>query len=124
MSLRTYGRVPVDPLDPKGKKRWVVITTTPAGLNDDVYICALAQTLKLNIAESPFYANYGIPAHQSVMQQIMPDFYINFTQQYYSQFFANLSVAKLPTADPEYRFSVITHQGFKYPDIRVRGAPQ
>jgi hypothetical protein len=121
--MRTYGRVPIDPLNPTGPKRWVVVETTPQGFNDDVYVTALAQTLLLNINESPFFAQFGIPAHQSVMQQIAPDFYVVFTQQYYSQFFASLTVAKLLEPEPHYRFSVITHQGFKYPDIRVRGAP-
>lgn len=121
--MRTYGRVPVDPLDPKGPQRWVVVETTAQGFNDDVYITAMAQTLKLNINESPYWANFGIPARQSVMQQIFPDFYITFTQQYYSRFFASLIVAKIPEPEPHYRFSLVTHQGFKYPNIRVRGAP-
>lgn len=121
--MRTYGRVPIDPLNPQGPKRWVVVETTPQGFNDGVYVTALAQTLLLNINESPFFAQFGIPGHQSVMQQIAPDFYIVFTQNYYAQFFASLTVAKLLEPAPHYRFSVITHQGFKYPDIRVFGAP-
>jgi hypothetical protein len=126
--MRVYGRVPVDPLDPDGEKRWLVIETTPQGFNDDVYICAMAQTLKLNLNESPFWGNYGIPAHASVMQQIAPDFYVIFTQNFYSRFFASLIISKDPYTpnDTElvYRFSVVTNYGFKYPEIRARGAPQ
>lgn len=122
--MRIYGRVLVDPSRPKGPKRWVVVETTANGLNDGVYITALAQTLKLNLNESPFWANFGIPAHQSVMQQIWPDFYITFTQQYYNQFFASLIINPV-RADPEphYTANVVTHQGFKYPNIRINGAP-
>lgn len=132
--MRVYGRIPVDPRSPRGPLKWIVVETTRQGLNDDVYITALAQTLKLNINESPFFANFGIPAHQSIMQQVMPDFYIVFIQQFYSQFFASLLVSKVPNPptnlqgvnvpSPHYRFSVITHLGFKYPPIFIRGAPQ
>lgn len=121
--MRTYGRVPVDPLDPNGPKQWVVVETTPQGYNDGVYVTALAQCLKLNLNESPFWANFGIPAKQSLMQQIAPDTYVSFTQQYFAQFFASLVVAKLPTVTPEYNVSVITHQGYQYPNIRINGAP-
>jgi hypothetical protein len=137
-AMRIYGRTPVDPRNPKGPFKWLVVETTPAGLNDDVYIVALAQTLKLNVNESPFWGNYGIPAHQSIMRQIMPDFYILQAQQFYSRFFASLIVTKIPNQPqpalndlqavnvpaPIYRFSVITNYGFKYPPIHVRGAPQ
>lgn len=134
--MRVYGRVPKDPRSPKDGLKWVVVTTTKQGYNDDVYIVALAQTLKLNINESPFWGNYGIPAHQSVMQQVMPDYYVLQAQRLYAQFFASLTVVKLPfdpvesredhanVQVPHYRFQVITHFGFRYPPIVVRGAPQ
>jgi hypothetical protein len=136
--MRVYGRVPVDPRNPKGPLKWLVVETTQQGFNDDCYIVALAQTLKLNVNESPFWGNYGIPAHQSIMQQIVPDFYILQAQQFYSRFFASLLVTKVadqPTPElnnlrqvnvpaPVYRFSVITNFGFKYPPIYIRGAPQ
>ena len=123
MAMRVYGRVPVDLDAPNGPKRWVVVTTDAQGFNDAVHVTALAQTLKLNLSESPFWANFGIPAHESVMQQIMPDLYVILTQQYYAQFFAALTVAKLPSDQPTYRIDAITHAGFKYPNIRVNGAP-
>lgn len=123
--MRVYGRVPVDLGNPNGPKRWVVVETTSNGLNDGVHITSMAQTLKLNLNESPFWANFGIPAHASVMQQIWPDFYINFTQQYYSQFFASLIITPVREEfEPHYRANVITQQGFKYPTIRINGAPQ
>lgn len=118
--MRIYGRVPVDPTIPDGPKRWVVVTTDKNGFNDACYITALAQTLKLNLGESPFWANYGIPAKQSVLQQIMPDFYAVFTQQYYSQFFAALTIAKDPAAlDPTYNLYVIPHNGAIIPPLTM-----
>lgn len=136
--MRVYGRVPLDLTNPRGPYKWIVIETTPQGFNDDVYIVALAQTLKLNLNESPFWGNYGIPAHQSIMQQVMPDFYVLQAQQLYQSFFSSLIVTKsaevpqpalnnlqnVNVPAPVYRFSVITNYGFKYPPITVRGAPQ
>ena len=111
--MRTYGRVPVDPLDPKGPQRWVVVTTDANGYDDAVWLTTLAQSLKLNLSESPFYAQYGIPAKQSVLQQVMPDFNVAFTQQRFSQYFATLLVTKLDSPDPVYNISVTTHAGAK-----------
>jgi len=129
--MRTYGRIPVDPLYPDGAKKWVVVETNKQGYNDAVYITALAQTCKLNLNESPFWANFGIPARESVMMQILPDFYIAFIQQYYSNFFASLTWAKRLVGDPNgreapqpvYDFSVTTHQGFRLPPIRIKPVP-
>lgn len=122
--MRVYGRVPVDIAVPNGPKRWVVVETTEEGLNDGVHITAMAQTFKLNLNESPFWANFGIPAHESVMQQIWPDFYVTFIQQYYSQFFTSLIVTpQRAEREPHYLASVTTHQGYKYPPIRINGAP-
>ena len=58
------------------------------------------------------------------MQQIMPDFYAVFIQQYFSQFFAALTIAKLPEeAEPTYDLFVTTHTGAVIPPIRIKGAP-
>jgi hypothetical protein len=45
----------------------VEVTTDANGYNDAVYLTTLSQVLKLNLGESPFYANYGIPQYQSVL---------------------------------------------------------
>ncbi len=122
--MRVYGRRPVDLSDPDGPKEWVVVETTPQGMNDGVHITALAQTFKLNLNESPFWANFGIPARDTILQQIWPDFYVTFIQQYYSQFFASLIVTPVRESfEPYYRAQVTTHQGFTYPNIRINGAP-
>jgi len=116
--MRVYGRVPVDPVfDPKGPKKWVVVETTKNGLNDACYVTALAQTCKLNLNESPFWANFGIPAKQSVISQIVPDLYIILIQKFYQQFFSSLLVAKVPAVDgitPQYKFSITTNAGFTF----------
>lgn len=107
--MRTWGRV----YDLYGNATWVKVETDANGFNDMVYVTTLAQVLKLNLGESPFYANYGIPAHQSVMLQVFPDFYITYTQQQFAKYFASLIVAKVNTPDPRYNISVTTNQGVK-----------
>jgi hypothetical protein len=107
--MRVWGRT----TNELGKKTWVMVTTDANGYNDEVHVVALAQTLKLNLGESPFFGNFGIPAHQSVMQRVFPDYYVAFTQAFYSQFFAALTVAKIATPYPQYTINVTTHLGAK-----------
>src|ERR1700742_1102585 len=99
MSLRTWGR---PRLQDGSIGPWTEVITDSSGFNDQVYFTTLCQVLLLNLGESPFWANYGIPAHQSVVTQVYPDYYITFTQQQFSQYFASLIIAKRNTADPQY----------------------
>jgi hypothetical protein len=109
--MRTYGRVPIAP---GGKPvQWVEVTTDANGLNDNVWLTTLIQVLKLNLNESPFYANYGIPAKQAVIQQVFPDWYIWETQRQFAPHFASLIVAKEPGPIPTYTVNVTTNQGVK-----------
>jgi hypothetical protein len=107
--MRTYGRT----TDEYGNKTWVVVTTDANGFNDQVYITTLIQCLLLNLGESPFYANYGIPGQQSLITQVMPDYYVLQTQSQFSPYFASLQVAKLNSADPTYQINIITNSGSK-----------
>lgn len=116
--MRTYGRI----RNQDGSKTWVEVTTDAQGFNDAVYLTTLIQCFKLNLNESPFWSNFGIPAEQSVITQIAPDYYVNFMQQYFAQFFANLIAYRQP-ADPlsrqplpTYVVNVLTHYGSR---IRV-----
>jgi hypothetical protein len=102
--MRVYGRNP-------DTGAWEVVTTDQNGFNDYVYITAMIQCIKLNINESPFWADWGIPAQQSVVQQVFPDFYVALIQQRYAPFFASLQVTKLQSVTPTYNVSVVTNQG-------------
>jgi hypothetical protein len=107
--MRSYGRV----TNPDGSKTWVEVSTAPAtGSNSWVWLTTLCQVLLLNLGESPFYASYGLPAQQSVFQQIAPDFYVQGIQQKFAQYFASLSVSRDPTAAiPTYNISVTMFDG-------------
>lgn len=108
--MRTYGRV-TNPLT--GAKTWVQVSTDANGFDDMVWITTLIQNLKLNLGESPFYGDWGIPAKQAVVQQVFPDFYMARTQQRFAGFFASLTLAKQPLPTPTYNMNVTTNQGVK-----------
>ncbi|WP_455387450.1 hypothetical protein [Petrachloros mirabilis] len=106
--MRTYGRT----YDLLGNPTWVEVTTDANGYNDGVYLTALAQVLALNLNESPFFANYGIPAHQTVITQVYPDYYAMVTQTQFSPYFAALTITRvLGSSPPVYNVQAITHSG-------------
>jgi hypothetical protein len=110
--VRTWGRI-------GNTGQWHEITTDVNGYNDAVWITTLAQVLLLNRGESPFFGNYGIPAEQSVITQLFPDWYVAETQGQFAGYFAALSVRKIPEPYPRYEFDVTTNQGYRYPGIEV-----
>jgi len=88
------------------------VTTDANGFNDAVYFTTLLQCLRLNLGESPTYANYGIPAQQSVITQVFPDFYAAQTQTQFSPYFAALAITRVPASNPPvYRVRAVTHAG-------------
>lgn len=105
--MRTYGRV----TNPDGSKSWVQVNPAPNGDNDYIYLTTLIQTLKLNLGESPFYSNYGIPAAQSVMSQILPTYYTLQTQTQFSPFFSSLIISLLQSNPPIYMVNVVLNSG-------------
>jgi len=106
--MRVWGRMTSE----DGTKQWVLIQTDRNGNNDAVYQTALAQVLKLDLGESPFYANSGIPQRQTIMTHTYPDFYVMKTQQQYSQYFAGLLITRVPdTPSPAYNVRVLLHSG-------------
>ena len=96
---------------------WASYETDANGYNDAVYITALCQVLQLNLGESPFWANYGIPAIDSITTQIFPDLSVYFIQQQYSQYFASLKITKVNATNdkgsptPVYNVAIVTQQG-------------
>lgn len=111
--MRSYGRI----TNTDGSKTWVVLVTAANGDNSLIMLATFCQCLLLGLGESPTFGNYGIPARQSVMQQVAPDYYMTITQQQFAPFFASLTVSRVagsgtpvnPT--PAYTVSCITLQG-------------
>ncbi len=109
--MRTYGRI----TNAEGNLQWVEVTTDANGRNDNVWLTTLAQNLKLNIGESPFYANNGIPQYQTIVTQVFPDFYVMQIQSQFSQYFPSLIITKNQTPAPNYNVRVMTSYGVVLP---------
>jgi hypothetical protein len=106
--VRVYGRI----WDELGNPTWQIVETDAAGFNDDVYLTALAQCLQLNLGESPFYGNFGIPAQQTIVTQVFPDFYAMMTQTQYAPYFAALTISRVPASfPPVYTVTATSHIG-------------
>ena len=107
--MRAYGRI----TNANGTQSWIVVQTDPNGFNDAVYVTWLAQVLKLNTNESPFYGAWGLPQQQTIVTQVFPDFYVMQTQQNFAGLFAYLAIARaVPTEiTPVYKVSVTFNSG-------------
>jgi hypothetical protein len=112
--MRVYGRN----YNTDGTYVWEEISTDANGYNDGVYLTAFCQVLQLQTGESPFYADYGIPSRNSVMQQVFPDYNVYLMQQRYASYFALLKVQKVSEAvnrygspTPVYNVNAITQAG-------------
>lgn len=117
---RIWGRVPVtvggdaEVLEPGAPSRWVAVETDAAGYDDYVFLTALVQCLKLNLGESPFWGNYGIPARASVRQQLPPDYNVALTQRFFAPCFASLIISKRPETfppQPTYDVNIVRRAG-------------
>ena len=113
--MRTYGRTR-DVLT--GAKTWEVVTTDSNNFNDMVWLTTLAQCCKLNLGESPFYADWGIPAQASVMTQVQPNYYMALMQQRFAPHFMSLLLSKRSDVYddtgrpmPYYGVNVVTNWG-------------
>jgi hypothetical protein len=108
--MRTWGRVEVN-----GVKKWVAVESDESGDFTYGWITTLIQTLKLNLRESPFYAQYGIPAQQSIVEQIYPDYHVSMVQQQFSGYFASLAIRKVAGAEnPTYDIDIVTLSGVSF----------
>jgi hypothetical protein len=113
-NMRTWGRPVIQDGFRTTRGPWTQVNTDPStGLNDLVQVTTLCQTLLLNLGESPFFANYGIPAQQTIITQVWPDFYVAGTQRQFAQHFASLIISRRQSTFPYYNVNVTTHSGQK-----------
>ena len=96
---------------PAGYPRWEQVSTDANGFNDAVYLTTLCQVLLLDLNESPFYAQYGIPDQPTILQQVQPDFYMTRIQQQFAPYFASLILTKLGGDPPAYKINVVQNNG-------------
>jgi hypothetical protein len=109
--MRTWGRI----TDKSGYKQWVAVESDESGDFSYGWLTTLIQTLKLNLGESPFYAQFGIPTQQSIVTQVYPDYYVNITQQQFAGYFASLTISKVDGAqNPTYDIQAVFRNGTSY----------
>lgn len=107
--LRVYGRV--GGVNGIGGT-WVVVTTDANGDNSNVWLTVLCQALKLSLNEDPFFADYGIPAQQSVVTQVFPDYYAIRTQRQFAPYFASLVITRIQgSIPPVYSVQAVCYSG-------------
>lgn len=106
--MRVWGRK----YNTDGTYQWVAVTTDANGDSSNCFLTALCQAIKLNLGESPFYANTGIPQYQTIITQVFPDFYASAIQQQYAQYFASLAIVRVPgSSPPQYNVTAVTKSG-------------
>lgn len=98
-----------------------MVSTDVNGNDDYVWAVTVVQCLKLFLNESPFWANYGLPAQASVASQVFPDFWMARLQQQFSSHFASLIISKMPSVTPTYRVSITTQAGVRLPLSEIPG---
>jgi len=96
---------------------WVAVVPDANGTKSYLYITWLIQVLLLNLGESPIFSDFGIPGQQSVVTQIVPDYYVALTQQRFAPYFASLQISRVP--DPPsgklvYNVTLTTIEGTVY----------
>ena len=84
---------------------------------DLVRFAELCQVLKAEPREMPFNSNYGIPAQESVMSRIFPDYWMMKVQSQFVQFFLSLIISRDKSADFGYRVEVTLNNGNSFTQL-------
>ncbi|MXV44309.1 hypothetical protein GS501_04520 [Saccharibacter sp. 17.LH.SD] len=91
---------------PDGSRHWVAVD------GDQAIIAWLQNALLLQLGESPFWVDWGIPITQTLLTQVWPDYYTTMTQQRFAGYFASLTIIREPQSDnPAYRINAILPDG-------------
>jgi hypothetical protein len=93
---------------------WREVDTDANGFDDDCYLTTVAQVLQSQLGESPFFAQYGLPARQSVTSRTHPDYFINRVREQFANMFTSLSIVKtvdLTNNEPTYYIDALKLNG-------------
>lgn len=107
-SERNFMRVWTRQHQPDGTRRWIAVDGNQA------QIAWLQNALLLQLGESPFWADWGIPVTRTLVSQIWPDYYVNMTQQRFVDSFSSLQITRDPADNddnPTYRIAAILPDG-------------
>lgn len=105
---RVWGRVASN-----GTRKWQAFETDSNGYDDAPNIIWLQNALLLNLNESPFYADWGIPIQQTLATSVFPDYYTSKTQQRFSAYFPSVVITRVSASDLSYSVNITTKTGYK-----------
>ncbi|UMM63143.1 hypothetical protein [Aristophania vespae] len=71
-----------------GTRKWVAVTGNQA------IIAWLQNNLLLQLGESPFYADKGLPVTQSLISRIWPDYYLNQLQEFFRDYVSTIQITR------------------------------
>ena len=106
---RVWGRRTAD----DGTRSWEAFETDAEGYNDAPYFIWLQNVLLLNLNESPFYSDWGIPVQQTLATSVFPDYYTSQTQQRFSQYFPSCVIARVSSSAVSYSVNITTSRGIQ-----------
>lgn len=96
---------------PDGTRRWVSVRDNQA------IIAWLQNALLLQLGESPFWADWGLPVTQMLVTQVWPDYYVHMTKQRFEDYFTSLRITRdtaQDSAEPSYTISALFADGSSY----------
>lgn len=106
---RVWGRIH----NSDGSRTWQAFETDDNGYDDAPNLIWLQNVLLLNLNESPFYADWGIPIQQTLATSVFPDYYTAKIQQRFTAYFASVVVTRIYSSDISYSVNVTTRTGYQ-----------
>ena len=108
--MRVYGRT-IDNTRPNANfYKWQVVQDD----DDNIRLTHLIQVLQMDIQESPFYSNWGMPVANALITGVLSDVAINNTINQFAQYFAALQITRGISNDPKeiyYQVDVVLKNG-------------
>ncbi|QCE32947.1 hypothetical protein FAI41_04685 [Acetobacteraceae bacterium] len=95
--------------DQNGKRQWISVS------NNTAILTWLQQAVLLQLGESPFWVDWGLPVIGALTQGIYPDLYIQKTKERFQPYFLNININRTVPDTPEdqinYKIIAIPYPG-------------
>ena len=96
-----------------GTRQWQAFETDANGYDDAPNFIWLQNVLLLNLNESPFYADWGIPVQPTLATSVFPDYYTSLTQQRFSAYFPSCVITRVSSDQIAYSVNITTRTGYQ-----------
>ncbi|KMQ89824.1 hypothetical protein RF55_10509 [Lasius niger] len=101
--------------DQDGKRKWISVSDNTAILT------WLQQAVLLQLGESPFWVDWGLPVIGFLSQGIYPDLYMQKTKERFQPYFLNVNINRNIPDNPEDQIAY-TVTAIPYPGQTLAGA--